>query len=117
MGKEFKKGTFARYNKTKDTVQIIGVHYDDDPLNPYYTIRMPDGQERGTIAKRLSLNCVENIPIVLSDGDDDDLASFFTIPVLRAYMKSHGIYHRLFKKEAMIRLIQTHFHEGCCSSS
>ena len=108
----FKKGSFAKYRKTKETVQVIGVHYDDDPSNPYYTIRMPDGQDRGTVVKNLYMNCIENIPVVLREKNPKDLGSYFTVPVLRAYMKSHGIYNRLFHKEAMVRLIQTHFREN-----
>ena len=34
------------------TVKILKVHYDNQP--PYYSIRMPDGNERETVRGRLA---------------------------------------------------------------
>ena len=35
------------------TVTILSVHCDDAP--PYYTVRLPDGREKGTQRERLRL--------------------------------------------------------------
>eukprot|EP00658_Telonema_sp_P-2_P032495 TRINITY_DN24051_c0_g1_i2.p1 TRINITY_DN24051_c0_g1~~TRINITY_DN24051_c0_g1_i2.p1 ORF type:complete len:481 (-),score=103.83 TRINITY_DN24051_c0_g1_i2:336-1778(-) len=45
------EGTEAVYKPTGQAVTVLKAHYDEVP--PYYTVRMPDGREKQTIADKL----------------------------------------------------------------
>ena len=105
------KGTTAKYKKLGMDVTILDVHHD--PEGTYYTIALPDGGERGTTMKNLSLNCTENIPRIFThETDDRILDALFTKKILCEHMKRLNCYHSSFLKKSMVRFLTKYYQKN-----
>jgi hypothetical protein len=72
---EYQVGQKVRYTPTGETVEVLKVH-TDDPSEVYYTVRMKNGFERGTVPGKLSSkgsehtqpgpSCLEDLSLRLS---------------------------------------------------
>lgn len=109
------KGTFARYKKIDTTVTILDVHHDPD--GTYYTILLPDGNERGTTIQHLNVDCIENIPRIFACETEEKLNVLFTKKTLCEHMKQLKCFHSSFMKQSMIRFLKKYYSDLDCKNT
>jgi len=73
-----KPGEAAIYTMTGEKVTVVKVHSEDDPTDPYYTIKMADGREKQSVRNKMELEATltaggkafkEHITVWIREGD------------------------------------------------